>query len=212
MSKETKSLLGFTTVTILTTILASILLTELAYIEPQTRVVHIVEVSVDVRNKALIGHDIDILTAEESKGLIGAVEVSKSKTDKPKVVSRGNHQRKSFPITDEERSILYRITEAEATGGDFDQKANVAQCVINRVEHYNSNVKDVVFAKNQFSPVWDGRYYSVEITQGTIDAVDSVIDNPNRHDAQFFQAYYSDSRWFRTLKFEFEDGIHRYYN
>lgn len=121
----------------------------------------------------------------------------------------------SIKITEDDLNILYRIVEAEATSGTFEQKANVAQCVINRIDYKKNEkypIKTVVFAKNQFSPISDGRYYKVEVQQSTIDAVNSVIENPTLHKSIFFKAKYAKSKWFDTLKLDFDDGIHGYYS
>ena len=160
-----------------------------------------------------------VIKVEQIQATTMSIERVEIEQEEVKVVSRGNivrlkREQKDFlyEISDEEMEILYRIVEAEATSGDFDQKANVAQCVINRLGTHQDTITEVVFAKNQFSPVSDGRYYSVEIQESTREAVDSVVANPTRHDSKFFQANYSNSKWFKTLKFDFEDGIHRYYS
>ena len=73
---------------------------------------------------------------------------------------------------------LLRIVEAEATGGDLKSKVLIANVVLNRVndERFPDSIYDVVFqyagGSAQFSLVEDGRIYSVEITEDTIQAVD----------------------------------------
>lgn len=79
-------------------------------------------------------------------------------------------------VTEEEIMILARIVEAEAGGEDLTGKEMVANVVINRVlaEEFPNNVRDVVFqAENgvyQFSPVGDGRYDSVVISEESMRA------------------------------------------
>lgn len=75
---------------------------------------------------------------------------------------------------------LLWIVEAEATGGDLKSKVLIANVVLNRVndERFPDSIYDVVFqyagGSAQFSPVEDGRIYSVEITEDTIQAVDQA--------------------------------------
>ena len=73
-----------------------------------------------------------------------------------------------------EIETLYRIVEAEVTGGDFISKVNVANVVLNRVknEQFPNTISKVVFQEYQFSPVIDGRFYSVEISESTILAIE----------------------------------------
>lgn len=94
----------------------------------------------------------------------------------------------AYNITQDEYDILVRITEAEATGGNHEQKMNVASCVLARVEapQWPDNIEDVVFQKQQFTPVWDGRYYTVTITQSTKEAVDEVLKFGKTHDCLWF--------------------------
>lgn len=111
--------------------------------------------------------------------------------------------------------ILTRIVEAEATGGTLEQKVNVASCVINRClsDGWPDTVEKVVFEKSQFSPVWDGRYYSVSITESSIEAVQEILRNGTTHNCIFFCSYGCKSEYFRKKgEPDFKDGIHRYYS
>lgn len=84
-------------------------------------------------------------------------------------------------VTEKEYEILLRIVEAEATDEDVKGKMLVANVVLNRVEsdRFPNDIESVVFQKNgnkyQFSPLKDGRYYEVEITETTRLAVDRVL-------------------------------------
>lgn len=115
-----------------------------------------------------------------------------------------------------DRDILYRIVEAEATDGTEEQKRNVASCILNRVDsdEWPNSIEGVVFQKGQFSPLSDGRYYSVKIQQSTIDAVDYILAHGAEHDCIFFctpTCRSAVSGWFSTLRVSFCDGMHNYY-
>lgn len=126
----------------------------------------------------------------------------------------------AYTVTNEEYEILCRIVEAEATGGTVEQKVNVASCVMARVDSGNwaSTIKGVVFqvtgGAHQFTPISDGRYYSVKITDETRQAVDRVIKYGKTHACEFFCSYASykkENSWHRRkLTYGFEDGEHIY--
>ena len=116
----------------------------------------------------------------------------------------------------EDYDILVRIVEAEATGGNHEQKMNVASCVLARVEapQWPDNIEDVVFQKQQFTPVWDGRYYTVTITQSTKEAVDEVLKFGKTHDCLWFcsdGSYRKENSYHRlNHTWVFFDGEHHY--
>jgi len=84
-------------------------------------------------------------------------------------------------ISEKEYSILTRIVEAEA--GTLDQKSKilVANVILNRMNHeeFPDTVEEVVFQKVngavQFSPVADGRYYTVKVAESTKESVDRAL-------------------------------------
>ena len=114
-----------------------------------------------------------------------------------------------------EYEILCRIVEAEATDGTAEQKENVTSCVLNRVNSHEfpNTIEAVVFEKGQFTPISDGRYYKVVITDSTRKAVNKILWRGPQHDCLFFctscNSYYNG--WFSTLKESFYDGMHHYF-
>ncbi len=84
-------------------------------------------------------------------------------------------------ITNEDYENMLRIVESEAGGEDRKGKILVANVIINRVmdEQFPDTVTDVIFQQEdgvcQFSPIRDGRFYSVKVSQDTIDAVDAAL-------------------------------------
>jgi N-acetylmuramoyl-L-alanine amidase len=77
--------------------------------------------------------------------------------------------------------ILLRIVEAEAGTEDEKGRMLVAGVVLNRVasDKFPDTIEGVVFQEQngtcQFSPVANGRYYSVTVSDETISAVDKVL-------------------------------------
>lgn len=126
-----------------------------------------------------------------------------------------------YEVTKEEREMLERITEAECTGGDIDSKKNIVSNILNRVESdsFPSTIKKVIFQKGQFSPTEDGRFYSVEITEETKQAVEEVLLDGVNHDCLYFfnikdVQSAKIKRWIdKKLEFEFKDDVgHSFYS
>ena len=123
----------------------------------------------------------------------------------------------AYEVTQDEYDILVRIVEAEATGGNHEQKMNVASCVLARVEapQWPDNIEDVVFQKQQFTPIWDGRYFTVKIQESTKEAVDEVLKFGKTHNCLWFcsdGSYRKENSYHRTHHtWAFFDGEHHYF-
>ena len=118
---------------------------------------------------------------------------------------------------------LLRLVEAEAGGEDLIGKMLVANVVLNRVEdkHFPSSINEVIFQSNngvtQFSPISDGRFYSVKVTDETIEAVNLVLQGEdNSQGALYFAARKAAGekkmRWFdEKLQWLFAYGGHEFF-
>ncbi len=126
-------------------------------------------------------------------------------------------------LCEEDMEALLRIVEAEAGSEDEDGRLLVANVVLNRVdsERFPETVTEVVFQRengvNQFSPVANGRYYTVEVSDVTVAAVGRALMGENISEgALFFAARkYADSdkmKWFdENLTFLFSHGGHEFF-
>ncbi len=129
----------------------------------------------------------------------------------------------SIAISEEDYDALLRIVQAEAGGEDEQGRILVAEVILNRVlaEEFASTVHDVIFEKSggssQFAPTADGRYYSVEVTQSTVEAVEKAIHEEDiSQGALFFSARRKanpyDMAWFdNNLTWLFQYGGHEFY-
>lgn len=85
-------------------------------------------------------------------------------------------------VSKEDYENLLRIVEAEAGGEDATGKLLVANVVLNRVknEAFPDTVTEVIFQKEngvcQFSPIGDGRFYEVKVSDDTIEAVERALN------------------------------------
>ena len=114
-----------------------------------------------------------------------AIRVSKENEFFSPKMHRVNYQviqKENRIVLDEnDYDILCCIVEAEAGGEDYLGKKLVAEVVLNRVESakFPNTVEEVVFQQEdgvyQFSPVADGRFYRVTVSEETKQAVDAAL-------------------------------------
>lgn len=128
-----------------------------------------------------------------------------------------------YPLETAEWEVLCRIVEAEAEGEDENGKLLVANVVLNRVnsEEFPDTVSEVVFQRSngvtQFSPVANGRFFNVEISEETMEAVRRAMEGEDiSQGALYFAARkYADNnrmRWFdENLTFLFRHGGHEFF-
>lgn len=119
--------------------------------------------------------------------------------------------------------ILCRIVEAEAAGEGLKGKMLVAGVILNRLESpaFPDTVEKIVFARSggtwQFSPVGNGRYYTVKISEETRKAVYKALNGEDHtQGALYFMARaYSDKKnaaWFdHSLEYLFQYGSHEFF-
>ena len=125
----------------------------------------------------------------------------------------------SFSLEDQEYQVLLKIVEAEAGCEDTEGRMLVANVVMNRVRngYFPNTVTEVVYQRQdgtaQFLPVSDGRIDTVNVSQGTIDAVARVMNGEDiSQGALFFRSVRSRSGWFdQKLSRVLEHGNHIFY-
>ena len=140
-------------------------------------------------------------------------------------VNKADMKQYKYEVTKEERKMLEKITESEATDQDLESKKNIASTIINRVESssFPSSIEKVIFQKTdgvyQFSPLGDHRYYDVKVTEETKQAVEEVLLNGVTHECLYFfnikdVQSAKIKRWINNkLEFVFtDDAKHSFYN
>lgn len=163
----------------------------------------------------------EIYTADEEKNAIGIASVAASGQ---RIVDYQVLDRElKYHLNEKDLEALLRIVEAEAGGEDEEGKLLVANVVLNRVENekFPDTVCEVVFQRDngvtQFSPVSNGRYWTVEISKETVKAVERALEGEdNSQGALYFAARkYADSdkmKWFdEKLQFLFAHGGHEFF-
>lgn len=132
-------------------------------------------------------------------------------------------QEYQYLLSQEDYDALLKIVQAEAGNEDEEGKMLVAGVVLNRVKstRFPDSVQKVVMQQKdgvyQFSPVANGTYKNVNVTQETKDAVERVLKGEDiSQGALYFAARkYADPekmKWFDTkLTRLFEHGGHEFY-
>ncbi|MBD5504631.1 MAG: cell wall hydrolase [Lachnospiraceae bacterium] len=118
----------------------------------------------------------------------------------------------SLDATDKE--ILMKIAVSEAEGESVKGKALVMLSVLNRVksDEFPDTISEVVFQGTQYSPVLDGRYYSIIPDDDCLAALELVESGwDESQGAMYFENYGADSWHSRNLEFLFQEGNHRFY-
>ena len=130
---------------------------------------------------------------------------------------------RKYCLSEDDYEVLLRIVEAEAGGEDEEGKMLIACVVLNRVEDpaFPDTVREVVFQKEngtaQFSPVYNGRYEKVTVSEDTVKAVERVLMGEDISDGALYFASrkYADSskmKWFdEKLTFLFRHGGHEFF-
>ncbi len=155
--------------------------------------------------------------------VLSGMKQGKDKTKKSKKLECRYNPLMDITLSDEEYEILCRIVEAEAGDQDVYGRILVANVILNRTQYYEfpDTVKDVVFQVNskgavQFSPVSDGSFYRVTISEKTKEAVNSALAGNDYSDGAlyFFMRSATSSEkasWFDSLNFIMKYGCHEFF-
>ncbi len=129
----------------------------------------------------------------------------------------------TLEVSEQDYEALCRIVQAEAGGEEEKGKILVAEVILNRVltDGFKDNICEVIFEKSggsaQFAPTVDGRYFSVEVTEETRQAVEKALHGEDYSQGALFfsarsKANPNDMAWFdHNLKWLFQYGGHEFY-
>ena len=128
-----------------------------------------------------------------------------------------------YDLPDDELEVLLRIVEAEAGNEDEDGKLLVANVVLNRMnsDTFPDTVSGVVLQRekgvSQFSPVANGSFYRVKVSEETVSAVGRALMGEDISQGALYVAArkYADRgkmRWFdENLTYLFVHGGHEFF-
>ena len=118
-----------------------------------------------------------------------------------------------------EYNVLLRIVQAESGGCDEMGKLLVANVILNRMEseEFPDTVTEVVYQKNQFSPVIDGSINTCKVSMETREAVNRALKGEDYSEGALYFMNRSCSasknvRWFdANLDYLFKHGDHEFF-
>lgn len=95
-----------------------------------------------------------------------------------------------YPLSEDEINLIALVTMAEAEGETELGKRLVIDTILNRVDnpHYPDNVTDVIYEKNQFSSMWNGRIDRCYIMPEIVELVKEELLERTNYDCIFFTA------------------------
>ncbi len=200
--------------------------------ELQAGLMGVVNGAITMEKYSQAANEIDI-AGDNEEILVGAARASRPEAMRNtleegtkaagNVVSYAKQLIRNNQMPASEYETLLRIVEAEATGEDLQGKMLIANVILNRVkdDRFPDTIEEVVWQEIggavQFQPTIDGRIYSVEISEDTIEAVDRVLAGEDySQGALYFMARVASEDnsvgWFDSnLILLFEHGGHEYY-
>ena len=115
-----------------------------------------------------------------------------------------------------ESYLLAKIAMAEAEGCNTQTKTLIIMCVLNRVwsDEFPDTIEEVIFQKNQFSPIDNGRWDRVEPNEDCYEAVKAVMEAKYDYSggATYFENCADEDNWHsRNLEFLYESEGIRFY-
>lgn len=93
-------------------------------------------------------------------------------------------------VSQEEVELLALLTMAEAEGESEKGKRLVIDTVLNRVDskHFPNTISDVIYQKNQFSSMWNGRVDRCYVKEDIVQLVHEELETRMNTDVVFFRA------------------------
>lgn len=146
--------------------------------------------------------------------------VENKKIEEKKIRKENEKQQKvsrNAPMSanEDELTMLAKIIYAEARGESYNGKVAVGAVVLNRVKssRYPNTIRDVIFARNQFSPVSDGSYYSArpgnDEYQAARDALSGI--DPTNGSLTFYAYKSVRSSYHESLTHTVTIGNHKFF-
>lgn len=92
--------------------------------------------------------------------------------------------------TNEDIELLALVTLAEAEGESEKGKRLVIDTILNRVDHekFPDTIHGVVYQKNQFTSMWNGRCKRVKVTEEVRQLIRDELESRTNYDVIFFTA------------------------
>lgn len=136
-------------------------------------------------------------------------------TKEPVIETTNDSLIQSKDLDTDDSYLLAKIAMAEAEGEDVEGKALVILVVLNRVwtDEFPGTIHGVIYQKNQFSTIANGRFDRVEPDDECYEALGMVMSGwDESNGALYFESEKSADNWHsRHLEYLFTYGGHRFY-
>lgn len=95
----------------------------------------------------------------------------------------------TLPLTAQEINLIAQVTMAEAEGEPELGQRLVIDTILNRVDspYFPDTVTDVVYQKNQFTCMWNGRFNSCYVKEELVDLVEEELLERTNSEVVFFR-------------------------
>ena len=95
-----------------------------------------------------------------------------------------------YPLTREEIELGAQVTMAEAEGEPEEAQRLVIDTILNRVDsdRFPDTVEKVIYGKNQFSVMWNGRFERCSVKEKFVDMVEEELLERTNSDVLYFRA------------------------
>ena len=129
---------------------------------------------------------------ELSKPLIFVEVASKAVVIEPEIVAVANVAtiEPELKMSREDIELIALLTMAEAEGECEEGKRLVIDTVLNRVDsdEFPNTVKDVIYQKNQFTSMWNGRVDRCYVMEEVCQLVEEELESRTNSEVVFFHA------------------------
>ena len=137
---------------------------------------------------------------------VSAVEFRKPNNPYPEI--RTKEPEPEYPLTDEEIDLIALVTMAEAEGESEYGKRLVIDTILNRVDHewsyWPDTVEGVIYQKNQFTSMWNGRVKRCYVREDIVELVKEELKNRTNTEVVYFMM----GGYSRYGTPEFREGVH----
>ena len=114
-------------------------------------------------------------------------------------ISETGSSSSSTPSRDDDFTLLCRMISAEARGEPYTGQVAVGAVILNRVKHpsFPNTVAGVLYQPGAFSPVSDGQFFTVSITDSARRAAQDALNgwDPTGGAIYFYNPAKSTSKW-----------------
>lgn len=127
---------------------------------------------------------------------------------KEKLMSSIEVYKPAYTLTQEEIELIALVTMAEAEGESEYGKRLVIDTILNRVDHewsyWPDSVEGVIYQKNQFTSMWNGRVNRCYVREDIVELVREELENRTNTEVVYFMM----GGYSRYGTPEFKEGVH----